>query len=256
MAIGLLTLAVQHLIRTTRYGQLYICRTLFPVAISFSFFAHCSFVVSIMKCFVSIYKNCLLLVLFLTASPLLWAQQITVKGKVIDAQSANPLPAATIQLYVPSQSKPVQATAAKEGGLFSALLPPGRYFAVVQYTGYRPDTTAFFDLTDKNTGHDLGLIKLLASATTLQEVTVQAERSYMQLALDKKIFSVGQDLANAGGTATDVLTNIPSVTVDAEGGVKLRGSDNVRILIDGKPSGLVSIKGSGQGSKTLSIFQK
>jgi outer membrane receptor for ferrienterochelin and colicin len=67
----------------------------------------------------------------------------------------------------------------------------------------------------------------------------------MQFSLDKKIFNVGKDLANAGGSASDVLTNIPSVSVDPEGTVKLRGSDNVRILIDGKPSGLVSIKGGG-----------
>ena len=77
------------------------------------------------------------------------------------------------------------------------------------------------------------------------EVVVQAEKSYMQLSLDKKIFNVGKDLANAGGSASDILTNIPSVSVDPEGNVKLRGSDNVRILIDGKPSGLVSFKGAG-----------
>ena len=67
----------------------------------------------------------------------------------------------------------------------------------------------------------------------------------MQFSLDKRIFNVGKDLANAGGSASDILTNIPSVSVDPEGNVKLRGSDNVRILIDGKPSGLVSIKGGG-----------
>ena len=72
----------------------------------------------------------------------------------------------------------------------------------------------------------------------------------MELALDKKIFNVGKDLANAGGTASDILSNIPSVSVDGEGNVKLRGSDNVRILIDGKPSGLVSFKG-GAGLQQL-----
>jgi outer membrane receptor protein involved in Fe transport len=84
----------------------------------------------------------------------------------------------------------------------------------------------------------------------LQEVVVQAEKSSMILSLDKKIFNVGKDLANAGGSASDILTNIPSVSVDPEGNVKLRGSDNVRILIDGKPSGLVSFKG-GSGLQQL-----
>ncbi len=72
----------------------------------------------------------------------------------------------------------------------------------------------------------------------------------MQLALDKKIFNVGKDLTNAGGSALDVLMNIPSMSVDPEGKVRLRGSDNVRILIDGKPSGLVSFKG-GSGLQQL-----
>ena len=90
----------------------------------------------------------------------------------------------------------------------------------------------------------------MASAKTLDEVTVQAEKSTMELALDKKIFNVGKDLANAGGTAADILTNIPSVAVDVEGNVSLRGSGSVRILIDGKPSGLVSLKG-GAGLQQL-----
>jgi len=72
----------------------------------------------------------------------------------------------------------------------------------------------------------------------------------MELTLDKKIFNVGKDLANAGGTASDILSNVPSVSVDGEGNVKLRGSENVRILIDGKPSGLVSFKG-GSGLQQL-----
>jgi len=91
---------------------------------------------------------------------------------------------------------------------------------------------------------------LAASSSTLDEVVVQAEKSTMVLALDKKIFNVGKDLSNAGGSASDILSNIPSISVDAEGGVKLRGSDNVRILIDGKPSGLVSFKG-GAGLQQL-----
>jgi len=79
----------------------------------------------------------------------------------------------------------------------------------------------------------------------------------MELSLDKKVFNVGKDLAYAGGTANDILMNIPSVSVDPEGQVKLRGSDNVRILIDGKPSGLVSFKGSsGLSSLQASMIER
>jgi outer membrane receptor protein involved in Fe transport len=96
----------------------------------------------------------------------------------------------------------------------------------------------------ENRQRDLGLIKLTGTAENLDEVVVQGQKNLMELSLDKRIFNVGKDLANAGGTATDILMNLPSISVDPEGNVRLRGSDNVRILVDGKPSGLVSFKGS------------
>lgn len=175
----------------------------------------------------------------------LLAQTATIKGKVVDSLSSNPLTPATVQIFEKAQKKLVNGNVSSGSGIISAQLPYGAYYAVIEFTGYKPLTTPDFVLSPSNTIHDFGTIKLASKATTLQGVVVQAQRSYMELSLDKKIFTVGQDLANAGGTATDVLSNIPSVTVDPEGGVKLRGSDNVRILIDGKPSGLVSIKGSG-----------
>jgi hypothetical protein len=106
------------------------------------------------------------------------------------------------------------------------------------YTGYPADCRQF------SAGSGITIKVSPAAADTLDEVTVQAEKSSMELSLDKKVFNVGKDLANAGGTAVDILTNVPSVAVDVEGNVSLRGSGNVRILIDGKPSGLVSIKGA------------
>ncbi len=167
------------------------------------------------------------------------------KGKIAVSLSSSALTSASIQIFDSRQKKLVNGTLSSATGEFSVELPWGKYFAVIEFSGYAPHTTKEFQLSADYTSHDLGIIKLSSKATTLQGVVVQVERSYMQLELDKKIFTVGQDLANAGGSATDILTNIPSVSVDPEGNVKLRGSDNVRILIDGKPSGLVSIKGSG-----------
>ena len=131
-----------------------------------------------------------------------------------------------------------------ENGRFSVALTYGKFMAEIEFIGFETIKTSEFVLDAAHPQHDLGTIRLSASANSLDEVQVTAEKSTMVLALDKKIFNVGKDLANAGGNATDILTNIPSVTVDPEGTVKLRGSDNVRILIDGKPSGLVSFKGS------------
>ncbi|MGZ5135180.1 MAG: TonB-dependent receptor domain-containing protein [Flavitalea sp.] len=170
--------------------------------------------------------------------------QATVKGKVVDSISSGALAYATIQVFESKQKKLVNGNLAADSGEFSIDIPFGRYYAVIEFTGYSTHTSTEFVLSSQNPKHDFGLIRLPSKASMLSEVIVQAEKSYMQLSLDKKIFTVGKDLANAGGSATDILTNIPSVSVDPEGNVKLRGSDNVRILIDGKPSGLVSFKGS------------
>jgi outer membrane receptor protein involved in Fe transport len=169
----------------------------------------------------------------------------TVKGKLVDSVSSTPLAFATVQIFDKDQKKLVNGNLVNETGEFAIDLPFGTYYAVIEFTGYPSFTTKQFVLSSQNPKLDLGILRLASKTTVLQGVVVQAEKSYMQFSLDKKIFNVGKDLANAGGSASDILTNIPSVSVDPEGTVKLRGSDNVRILIDGKPSGLVSIKGGG-----------
>ncbi|MEJ7684625.1 MAG: TonB-dependent receptor plug domain-containing protein [Segetibacter sp.] len=173
-----------------------------------------------------------------------------VKGKTADSLSFKPLSFSGIRVLNSSDKKLENESVANEAGDFSVELKYGRYYAQIDFMGYKSYKTAEFTVSKEHTIHDLGAIKMTPSANTLQEVVVQAERSSMQLSLDKKIFNVGKDLANAGGSASDILTNIPSVSVDPEGNVKLRGSDNVRILIDGKPSGLVSFKG-GSGLQQM-----
>lgn len=172
------------------------------------------------------------------------------RGHVQDSLSAGPLAFASIRVFEASGKKVVNGNITGESGEFSLDLPFGHYYAQVEFMGYRSYTSAEFALDLSHREHNLGTIRLSAVTNTLDEVVVQAEKSSMELSLDKKIFNVGKDLANAGGTATDILMNIPSVSVDPEGNVKLRGSDNVRILVDGKPSGLVSFKG-GSGLQQL-----
>lgn len=178
------------------------------------------------------------------------AGKATVKGKVLDSISAEPLGFASIRIFDAKDGKLVNGNITTESGDFSIDLPYGRYHAEVEFMGYNAFTTPQFTLSEQHAAHDCGVIGLSASISTLDEIVVQAEKSSIELSLDKKIFNVGKDLANAGGTANDILMNIPSVQVDPEGGVRLRGSSNVRILIDGKPSGLVSFKG-GSGLQQL-----
>jgi ferric enterobactin receptor len=178
----------------------------------------------------------------------IFAQKSTLSGIIIDGQSNAPLPYASVRVFKSVDSTLVSGGLTNDNGQFSIDIPQGQYYAAVDFVGYKPFKIPSF-LVDKN-ALNLGNIKVSASSKTLDEVVVQAEKSTMELSLDKRVFNVGKDISNAGGTATDILSNIPSVSVDVEGNVKLRGSDNVRILIDGKPTGLVSFKG-GAGLQQL-----
>lgn len=195
-------------------------------------------------------KYRLMLLYFLLHFGGLNAQKGILTGKIIDSQTSTPLSYASVRVHKNSDSILLSGNITGENGTFSIETPFGQAYTVVEFIGYKPLKLAAFTLSKDHTTHDLGIIKLSAATTTLNEVVVQAEKSTMELSLDKKIFNVGKDLSNAGGSATDILSNIPSVSVDVEGNVKLRGSENVRILIDGKPSGLVSFKGSS-GLKQL-----
>ncbi len=170
-----------------------------------------------------------------------------IKGTLIDEQK-KPVSFATIALYQSNDSILITGALSDESGIFELETAPGNYHLKVTSISYEEKT--FKDIAVQNKDINLGIIVLMEASKMLEDVIVLGEKSSMELSLDKKIFNVGKDLANAGGTATDILRNIPSVSVDVEGNVSLRGSNNVRILIDGKPSGLVSLKG-GSGLQQL-----
>src|SRR5688572_16211466 len=173
-----------------------------------------------------------------------------IKGKIMDSLSSAPVSFATIRIFNSTDKKLVNGDISHDAGDFSLQVPFGKYYAEIDFMGYESYTTVSIEISKDNPEFNFGTVKLTTSVSTLDEIVVQAEKSTMELSLDKKVFNVGKDLANAGGSANDILMNIPSVSVDPEGTVKLRGSDNVRILIDGKPSGLVSFKG-GSGLQQL-----
>ncbi|OOG69581.1 outer membrane beta-barrel family protein [Algoriphagus sp. A40] len=166
-----------------------------------------------------------------------------VRGVILDKTNSEPLPFSTIGVYTDKDSL-VGGGISDENGKFSVDLPFGKFYALIEFMGYEAHKTNGFTLTRENQNQDFGEIGLATTASDLNEVVVQGEKTVMELSLDKRIFNVGKDLANAGGNASDILMNLPSVAVDPDGNVRLRGSSNVRILIDGKPSGLVSFKGS------------
>ncbi|MDP2041680.1 MAG: TonB-dependent receptor [Algoriphagus sp.] len=166
-----------------------------------------------------------------------------IRGTIVERSSAEPLPFTTIGVYTEKDSL-VGGGISDENGKYSIDLPFGKFYALIEFMGFEAQKTNYFALTRENQNLDLGEIGLSPTASDLSEVVVQGEKTIMELSLDKRIFNVGKDLANAGGNASDILMNLPSIAVDPDGNVRLRGSANVRILIDGKPSGLVSFKGS------------
>lgn len=164
-----------------------------------------------------------------------------IKGQLIEEGSGQPVEFATVSIFSERDSSLVTGGLTDVDGKFVIDSKPGKLYMVVQFMGYETLTVSGISLGRDNQSYDVGIINFKQDELLLDEVVVQGERTQMELTLDKKVFNIGSDLSNLGGSATDILDNLPSVQVDVEGNVSLRGSDNVRILIDGKPSGLVGL---------------
>lgn len=160
-----------------------------------------------------------------------------ISGSIVDDQG-NAVPFANAAVYSNLDSALVGGAASDENGLFSIQMKPGNYFLRVTFLSFEEEIIPNVNLINKDI--DLGTIVLAANTTLLDEVEIQGEKSQMELHLDKRVFNVGTDLSSTGGNAADILNNVPSVSVEVDGTVSLRGSENVRILINGKPSGLTS----------------
>ncbi len=167
----------------------------------------------------------------------LLAQELIVSGKVID-KHGEPIPFANAALYVSTDSTLVTGAVTDIEGKFSVSAPAGIYYLDVSFISY---TSKVIPKIDLRSNTDLGEITLQENAQVLDAVVVEGQKSQMELSLDKRVFNVGKDLSNISASAADVLDNVPSVAVDVEGNISLRGSQNVRILIDGRPSGLTGI---------------
>jgi outer membrane receptor protein involved in Fe transport len=160
-----------------------------------------------------------------------------VTGLIAD-EHGEPVPFATVALYREADSTLAVGGTSELSGSFSLAAKPGRYFLKVTFVSYRDKIVPAVRVA--NAPLALGTIVLQTRADVLKEVVIEGERPPMELQLDKRVFNVSQDLSNVGANASDILGNLPSVTVDVDGAVSLRGSGNVRILIDGRPSGLTS----------------
>ncbi|WP_304198262.1 outer membrane beta-barrel family protein [Flavobacterium alvei] len=166
------------------------------------------------------------------------ATKIKISGKVIEKISKQPLEYATISFTDGTSPKSLGGGVTNPKGEFDIDITPGTYDIKIEFISFKPIIIKGKKFQEKT---NLGQIALEEDATQLNEVVVRAEKSSVEIKLDKKVYNVGQDMMVKGGTVSDVLDNVPSVSVDTEGNVSLRGSDNIRILIDGRPSYAVNI---------------
>lgn len=157
-----------------------------------------------------------------------------VTGKIVDEQG-KPLPGASAVLYSSNENQ--GGSSADAEGKFSIKASSGNYTLEVSFISFQKHTEEISVPASGNL--DLGTLKLQSASTDLDEVTVKGEANMMEFKQDKRVFNVGKDLSNAAANASEILDNLPSVTVGVEGDVSLRGSQNVRILVNGKPSGLI-----------------
>lgn len=172
--------------------------------------------------------------LFNSLSSFAQRSQHTITGKVTDEQGV-PLEYATISFQDPGNPQNITGGITNPQGVFSIEVPQGTYNITVEFISFEPKN---FPNRQIRSDLNMGTIVLGMAAGELEEVVVTAETTQVEVRLDKKIYNIGKDLTTAGGTVSDALNNIPSVSVDIEGGISLRGNENVRILINGKPSAM------------------
>ncbi|MFC7358453.1 TonB-dependent receptor domain-containing protein [Jejudonia soesokkakensis] len=162
------------------------------------------------------------------------SQTITVKGAVIEEGVNTPLEYATIS-FLDTNNNIVTGGITDVNGKYSIEVPAGTYNVQFDFISFKSKTLSNQNLTRDTTLPD---VMLALDAGALDEVVVRAETTEVQVRLDKKIYNIGKDLTTSGATVSDALNNVPSVTVDVDGAIALRGNQNVRILINGKPSAI------------------
>ncbi len=195
----------------------------------------------------------LFLVLIQISGQLLSAQSIEIKGRVVEKTGEQPLAYSTVALLDIASNKTITGVIAEENGNFRIKTEANNFYFQISFMGFVSKTIKDFDIN--NGKINLGTILLEEDAEQLGEVLVQAEVSSSQFKLDKRVFNIGKDLSSTGASALEVLNNVPSVNVDIEGAISLRGSTGVQVLINGKPS-ILTEDGGALGSITADMIDR
>ena len=186
-------------------------------------------------------RNTTLILLFFlfTITSFGQSRQIVLSGTIADADSGEPLPYATVSA-INREGDLADGGIADENGFFKLNIPPNNYTLNFENIGFESVAT---DIKPYTSNTNIGTIMLVSSVESLEGVDVVGQSAEVEIRLDKRVYNVGKNNLIRGGTVSDVLENVPSVSVDIDGNIELRGNNNVRILVDGKPSGLVGLGG-------------
>ncbi|MEM1338653.1 MAG: outer membrane beta-barrel family protein [Bacteroidota bacterium] len=184
------------------------------------------------------------------------AQQKTVSytGKVVEKSSGQPVAYATVMIADSVTDQPIAGSTTLEDGSFTLETDATGYYIAISFMGFETK------IIHANPGDaqtiDLGVIQMNEDAQQLEEVVVEGEVSQTIFKLDKRVFNVGKDLSSTGASALEVLNNVPSVNVNIEGQISLRGSQGVQVLINGKPSIMTSDENNALGTITADMIDR
>lgn len=161
----------------------------------------------------------------------------SITGRVYDLAQKTPIEYATVILFSQNDSTQVAGISTDQDGYFYLnRIKPGRYYLKINFLGYEATTIDTISVSPGNREIDLGEISLTQAALVVGDIEVTAEKPLFEYKIDRKVINVSKLPTAISGTAVDVLENVPSVSVDIEGNVKLRGSTSFTVLIDGRPS--------------------
>lgn len=162
-----------------------------------------------------------------------------ISGIVLDSAAAKGVEFASIALFNVADSKVIDGTTADENGKFAlAKVAPGAYRLMISFIGYKDKAVDV--KVEKGKDVELGSVQLASSVQNLQEVTITGEKSLIEEKVDRMVFNAEKDITSKGGDASDLLRKVPMLSVDLDGNVSLRGSSNIRVLINNKPSTIIA----------------
>jgi outer membrane receptor protein involved in Fe transport len=164
-----------------------------------------------------------------------------ISGTVIDSLTKQPLDYATVAIYRSTGKSPINGVVTDEKGNFKLdNIHPGEYKLVISFIGYPGKTVTGVTTTPAKPDKNVGMVLLAPATKALKEVNVTAAAPLIENRIDKIVYNAEKDLTAAGGNAADVLQKVPLVSVDINGNVSIRGDQNVKVLINGRPSGITS----------------